>query len=804
MSRMRQRLSRKVTTSKPSFVSYVNDTAKPKETSEDEQSLDLDLDELSKPSSAVTIVGITCSSYAPETIYKFDDICLRRLYTKVGEVIVSRADRVVRYVPYSDFHQGLVGSIFVTEFRILFLSIQDYDAAKMNPFWKNKIYGENDIILNNIQGVYHVTKGKRKKLITGKQGSRLIKKIEIQCKDFHLCQFGFENIQPQEASRIINAITHFAFTDKLERLFAFAYKGDIKPDNNSSPLPDFSTKGSWEAELRRLSASKLFKVVDSNDSFKESRLRNSSSLMSFSLPLYFVVPSVVTSDSLRKDLMIFEDYRVPVWSYTYKNGASLIRMTFPIDSYPEKDFVDQEFEQRLKQIHPEKRKPVIVDVHEIIVVFDPYAVEEYVKLPSLKELKQSHNKLRELCMPVTMKILESTDQSWYSSLESSKWLTYVTSFLKVALHMARIMIGDLPPKKKQFRRANVAVKEHNGARDMAAILTSLVQLLLDPYCRSIQGFQMLIEKEWVALGHPFRDRLGLVTQPDDEEKQCPVFLLFLDCVYQLQRLMPKSFEFSEHYLTSLWDSACSGLFQNFIFNCQHDRMFENGDTKKLSTLRNIHLLNVWDIDKQYSKMDICLFMNPAYTHGKRVKIKAVESIDGYTSGNCENRMQQSVRFLNKYSYYSQKPSDRVISLSMEENSGSTEQHICSDICWNQASFWSGCFLRWLTPIQIVSGGPPIEFVLESILAEKNKMLLKQIEELEHAVQQPDDPSERESFWSTKQGQLMNVTSSFPFLPGRPPSQMYFFTMPMKICSEEMTSSAEFQSSISSGSADYTS
>jgi len=30
---------------------------------------------------------------------------------------------------------------------------------------------------------------------------------------------------------------------------------------------------------------------------------------------------------------------------------------------------------------------------------------------------------------------------------------------------------------------------------------------------------MLIEKEWVALGHPFRDRLGLVTQPDDEEKQ---------------------------------------------------------------------------------------------------------------------------------------------------------------------------------------------------------------------------------------------------------------------------------------------
>ena len=61
--------------------------------------------------------------------------------------------------------------------------------------------------------------------------------------------------------------------------------------------------------------------------------------------------------------------------------------------------------------------------------------------------------------------------------------------------------------------------EHDGARDMAAILTSLIQLLLDPYYRSIKGFQLLIEKEWVALGHRFRDRLGLITGPDGDEKQ---------------------------------------------------------------------------------------------------------------------------------------------------------------------------------------------------------------------------------------------------------------------------------------------
>lgn len=42
--------------------------------------------------------------------------------------------------------------------------------------------------------------------------------------------------------------------------------------------------------------------------------------------------------------------------------------------------------------------------------------------------------------------------------------------------------------------------------------------MADPHYRSISGFESLVQKEWVALGHSFTTRHGLTTNTHGEEE----------------------------------------------------------------------------------------------------------------------------------------------------------------------------------------------------------------------------------------------------------------------------------------------
>ena len=45
-------------------------------------------------------------------------------------------------------------------------------------------------------------------------------------------------------------------------------------------------------------------------------------------------------------------------------------------------------------------------------------------------------------------------------------------------------------------------------QDMNALVSSLVQLILDDHCQTIEGFQDLIDREWTVLGHRWVTRYG--------------------------------------------------------------------------------------------------------------------------------------------------------------------------------------------------------------------------------------------------------------------------------------------------------
>jgi len=96
-------------------------------------------------------------------------------------------------------------------------------------------------------------------------------------------------------------------------------------------------------------------------------------------------------------------------------------------------------------------------------------------------------------------------------------------------------------------------------------------LLLDSYFRTIQGFCIVVEKEWISFGHKFAQRTGHSSGQHSDEQRAPIFLQFIDCVWQLLQQFPNSFQFNEEMLIVVIDALYSCQFGTFLFNNDKER-----------------------------------------------------------------------------------------------------------------------------------------------------------------------------------------------------------------------------------------
>lgn len=265
------------------------------------------------------------------------------------------------------------------------------------------------------------------------------------------------------------------------------------------------------------------------------------------LPQHFVVPKSLTDSEYFKLCESFRCKRAAIWVWSL-GGASLVRMA---DLLPD----------LLKETHTHPNESLMFEnIRKCsLQKTAPRYLELTKVLPSLQDVQVSYIKLRALCAPVSDRELTEQDEKFLSSLDKTCWLLYVSLCLKTANEAAGYL-----------KSGDSVVLQENDGRDMCGLISSLVQMFLDPFYRTITGLQVLIQKEWVALGHPFSDRMGHVY--NKQADRSPVFLLFLDCVWQVLQQFPESFEFSETFLTTIWDMVFLPIFDTFQFNSEYDRL----------------------------------------------------------------------------------------------------------------------------------------------------------------------------------------------------------------------------------------
>ncbi|XP_023415018.1 myotubularin-related protein 3 isoform X6 [Loxodonta africana] len=443
---------------------------------------------------------------------------------------------------------------------------------------------------------------------------RDIFQLHLTCKDCKVirCQFStFEQCQ-EWLKRLNNAIRP---PSKIEDLFSFAYHAwcmevyaSEKEQHGDLCRPGEHVTSRFKNEVERMG-------FDMNNAWRISNINEKYKLCG-SYPQELIVPAWITDKELESVASFRSWKRIPAVVYRHQsNGAVIARCGQPEVSWwgwrnaddehlvqsvakacasdsrsggskpstrnSSRDFPnggdlsDVEFDSSLSNasgaeslvIQPQKL--LILDARSYAAAvanrakgggcecpeYYPNCEVVFMGMANIHSIRRSFQSLRLLCTQMP------DPGNWLSALESTKWLHHLAVLLKSALLVVHAVDRDQRP----------VLAHCSDGWDRTPQIVALAKLLLDPYYRTIEGFQVLVEMEWLDFGHKFADRCGHGENSDDLNERCPVFLQWLDCVHQLQRQFPCSFEFNEAFLVKLVQHTYSCLFGTFLCNNAKER-----------------------------------------------------------------------------------------------------------------------------------------------------------------------------------------------------------------------------------------
>lgn len=417
------------------------------------------------------------------------------------------------------------GTLCITGHHLLFSDRQDQSCSQVL------------LLLKNIDAIE-----KR----SGSSGT-----ITVKCKDLRVLQIEIPGME--QCLNIAHSIETLSNLDCVSEMYPFFYR----PSDQSLEW-GISTPETFFKKTKGLSI--LWRLSSVNGDYSVCP----------SYPPLLIVPKDIDDESLKKVSKFRQGGRFPVLCYYHcKNGKVIMRSSQPLIGANKKRCMEDE--RLLQAVIGSSDKGYIIDTRSAQQSQQARMTGGGFEAKSCysrwKRLHRNMEKGKALQESLIKLVEACGDEShnmdrWLSKLENSKWLSHVQTALSTAGLVAECVERD---------GHSVLVHGSEGT-DSTLLISTLAQLIMDPSCRTLEGFLFLLEREWVQAGHPFHQRCSHSAFSHARlQQESPVFLLMLDCVWQLWRQFPLALGFSEALLLRLATEAYASNYGTFLCNSEKER-----------------------------------------------------------------------------------------------------------------------------------------------------------------------------------------------------------------------------------------
>ena len=492
-----------------------------------------------------------------------------------AEEILFTSTEPVHYVG----DNGLtVGTTYITNYRIIF-------AKRPTSHGIDRIF---EIPLGGILSIEILDKKQQKNTMTYE--------IKLISKNNRRLEFSFTSLSDYQQAKQI--LTLFRIPQPLNQLFAFQLglysEQEIFAESLTQPDAEFLRLGieipnRWkfvQIPLAKKYPRNILVPTSLENSGQELITRVSKSYTNGSIPT-IIYSNICTNGCILRSGSTIANL------LTFSSSINL-RMTVTHSS-PSLDQKKSISEQYVKE-----RILFLKTLTEILPggSFETISCQIIDQLkPNQVRLKHSFQESKELLKTLYSSILDDHD-SPTTKLSIHQWLSSISQLLSSSSYLAM----------KVYKGSAVLVEDDH---EVSFILISLAMIMLDPYYRTILGFQVLIEHVWIRFNFPFLSASGFGCISIDnteiiEPFQISSFIQFIDCVWQLYAQYQSCFQYNEYFLLEVLDGTCSGRYGTFLSDNEKDAVFNLQVTVSLWTEiqknKTIYLNPIYNMENDKSPL----------------------------------------------------------------------------------------------------------------------------------------------------------------------------------------------------------